>query len=175
MIDIYVIIGISLFVVLGFRDGFSKKIFGFFGIWGGLILSIKFIEPTSDFLIQSLSLDIETAVALGLFIIFVLSILLVNLVYRWFGRSESDTLNIRNRIAGCVLGFCQGLITVSLVLIILSIFDTPDEGDKKSSLLYGKMVRVAPLVFDYSTRWMPTSQAFIDVMKSRIEKFGIPR
>ena len=174
MIDVYNIIGISVFAVLGFRDGFSKKIFGFFGIWGGLIMSIKFMIPMSDFLVEGLALDVETAVVLAFIIIFVCSVIIVNLIYRWFGRSGSDTLNIRNRIAGAFLGCCQGLITVSLVLIMLSIFEIPANEDKKSSLTYGKLLPLAPLVFDYSTRWMPTSTAFSDVMKSRIEKFTLP-
>jgi len=175
MIDIYIIIGIALFVVLGFRDGLSKKIFGFLGIWGGLILSIKFVGPVSDELAQILSLDTDTAVVVAFFAMFILCVVITNIIYRWFGSSGNDTLNIRNRIAGSVLGGGQGLITVSIILIMLSIFDTPSEDDKKSSLLYAKTAHIAPLVFDFSTKWMPTSTAFNDVIKSRIEKFTIPR
>ena len=175
MVDLCIIIGISLFIVIGFRDGFSKKVFGFFGIWGGLIAAIKLVNPIADLLIQSITLDVETAVAVAIVSIFILSVILVNIIFRWFGRSGSDTLNIRNRIAGSVLGCCQGLIAVSVVLVLLSIFDSPSEEDKKGSVLYGKMIRVAPLVFDYSTRWMPNSASFYETMRSKIEKLNIPR
>ncbi len=175
MIDISIVVGIMLFVLLGFRDGFFKKIFGFLGIWGGFILAIKYMNPLSDYAVQWLDFSTEVAVVCSFFAIFLFSVVAVNVIYRWFGRSASDTMNIRNRIAGAFLGCGQGLVTVSIVLIMLSIFDTPAEEDKKSSVLYDKVLRIAPTVFDYSTRWMPTSTAFFDVIKSKIEKFNMPR
>jgi uncharacterized membrane protein required for colicin V production len=175
MLDIYIIIGVSVFIVIAFRDGFSKKIFGFFGVWGGLIGAIKLAGFTTDLLMQSLSLDVESAVAISIAGIFVLSIVIVNVIFRWFGKTGDDTISIRNRIAGSVLGACQGLMAVSLVLVLLSLFDSPSEEDKQGSVLYSKMVHLAPLVYDYSTRWMPESKSFNDEMTSKIEKFRIPR
>jgi membrane protein required for colicin V production len=175
VIDISIEIGLLLFGVLGFRDGFFKKLFGFFGIWGGLILAIKYMNPLSEILSQWLDLSTEMGVVTSFFLIFLFSVLVVNIIYRWFGSSASDTMNMKNRIAGCVLGFGQGVITASLVLIMLSIFDMPSQEDRQTSLLYGKIVGVAPIVFDYSTRWMPTSTAFFDVVKTRIETFRAPR
>ena len=175
MTDICTIVGLSLFVLLGFRDGFFKKIFGIFGIWGGLILAIKYMNPLSDNLTPWLDFSNEVAVVLAFSVIFLFSVIAVNVIYRSFGRSSSDTLDIRTRIAGAVLGFGQGLVTVSLVLIMLSIFETPGEDERKSSFIYDKMLKVAPAVFDVSTRWMSTRTTFLDVVRSKIETFTLPR
>ena len=175
MLDIYCIIGIAVFIVIGFRDGFSKKIFGFFGVWGGLIAAIKLLAPVSEFLGQWMTLDNESAVALTITFIFVLSMILVNIVFRWFGKTGDETLSIRHRIAGSVLGACQGVMAVSLVLVVLGLLDIPSEEDRKGSVLYGKMVHLSPLVYDYSTRWIPDSKSFNDEMTSKIEKFTLPR
>lgn len=175
LVDIYIIVGVLLFGLLGFRDGFFKKIFGTIGIWGGLIAAVNYMNPLSDQVAQWLDFSTELAVVMSFLIIFLCSVLAVNLVYRWFGRSASDTMGIRTRLAGAVLGCGQGLVTVSLVLIMLSIFDTPDEQEKTSSVLYTKMLKVAPVVFDFSTRWMATSTTFLEVLRAKIDKFNMPR
>ncbi len=171
MVDIGIIVGISLFIVIGFRDGFSKKVFGFFGVWGGLIAAIKLMGPAADIVSSMATFDVETAVTIAILTIFVLCVILMNIFFRWFGRTGDETLTIRNRLLGSLLGACQGLIAVSTLLIILTIFDSPSDDDKKGSILYTKMVRVAPFVFDYSTRWMPDAPSFNETMGAKIEKF----
>jgi len=175
MLDIYIILGISTFMVIGFRDGFSKKVFGFFGVWSGLIAAIKLLDVTSDLMTQWVSTDPETSVAFAIGLTLLLSVVLVNLSFRWFGQTGDDTLNIKNRIAGAVLGGCQGLIAVSTVLILLGLFDTPGEEDRESSTLYGGMVKLAPFVFDYSTRWMPSSMSFKEELSAKLEKHTTPQ
>jgi uncharacterized membrane protein required for colicin V production len=175
MVDIYLILGISVFIVLGFRDGFSKKVFGFFGVWGGLIAAIKLLDITADLVSQWASTDPDASVAYAVAITLILSVIIVNLGFRWFGQTGEDTLSIRNRIAGAVLGGCQGLIAVSTVLILLGLFDTPGEEDRQSSVLYGGMAKIAPFVFDYSTKWIPSSMSFKQEMSSKLQKQGTPR
>ena len=175
MLDVYLILGISAFVVVGFRDGFSKKVFGFFGVWGGLIAAIKLLDVTYDLFSQWASTDIDTSVALAIGLTLLLCVVLVNFSFRWFGQTGDDTLNIKNRIAGAVLGGCQGLIAISTLLVILGIFGTPAEEDRESSTLYRGMAKLAPLVFDYSTKWMPSSMSFKEELSAKLEKHGTPQ
>ena len=174
-VDILIIVGISLFIVLGYRDGFGKKIFGILGFWLGFILAIKLIDPVSGMFESWFDASVEVSLVLAFFAIFLVTIVLVNLSYRWFGKSANDTLLIKSRIAGAFLGIGQGLVAVSLLLIMFNLFDYPSEQDRRESVLYRKMVRIAPFVFDYSTQWIPSSRQFFEVMKSKIEKFNIPR
>ena len=41
--DIGILLGVLFFVVLGFRDGLMKKVFGTLGFLGGLICATKFM------------------------------------------------------------------------------------------------------------------------------------
>jgi uncharacterized membrane protein required for colicin V production len=173
--DVLIIIGIILYVALGFRDGFFKKIYGILGFWGGLILAIKMMDGFSEFISEMFDFSPEVCLVLAFFIIFLLTIVAANLLYRWFGASPSDMLQIKTRIGGAVLGGAQGLVAVSLLLIMFNIFDIPSEEDQKASALYKKTLTIAPIVFDYSTQWMPSSQQFFEVLKSKIERFNIPR
>jgi membrane protein required for colicin V production len=173
--DIGIIIGIILYMLLGFRDGFFKKVFGILGFWGGLILAIKFMSPLSEYLMEWMSFSDDVSLILAFFLIFLFVVVAVNLMYRWFGKSGSENLTVKSRMAGAVLGAAQGLVGISLLLIMLSFFDVPEQADRDSSSLYRNIVKIAPKVFDYSTQWMPESKAFFDVIAEKIERFNPPR
>jgi uncharacterized membrane protein required for colicin V production len=174
-IDIFIIIGISLFIVLGYRDGFFKKVFGILGFWAGFILAIKFIDPVSSLISEWMGYSVEVSLVFAFFVIFVATVVVVNLLYRWFGKSTNENLTVRSRVAGAVLGAGEGLVAVSLVLLMFTMFDMPSDDDRRQSVLYTKMTHIAPRVFDYSTQWIPSSQQFFDVMRSKVQKFGLPR
>ena len=173
--DILIIFGITLFMALGFRDGLFKKIYGILGFWGGLVIAIKFMSPFSETLGEWFDFSTEVCLVLAFFIIFLLSLVITNLLYRWFGRSASDTMQFRSRIGGALLGGAQGLVAISLILIMFNIFEIPSEEEQKESALYKKTLKIAPAVFDYSTQWMPLSKDFFEVIKSKIDRFSVPR
>ena len=168
--DVLILIGILVFVLLGFRDGFFKKIFGILGFLAGLICATKFMGQLADYLNVWLGIGGDAALILGFFSIFIAVILLVNLSYRWFGESGSDTLKYWSRLAGGFLGAAQGAVAVSLVLIMFQDLDLISPETKRDSLLYDSSLKIAPRVFDYMTRWMPTSKKFEDELKDIKEK-----
>lgn len=173
--DVLIIIGILLYMLLGFRDGLFKKIYSILGFWGGLILAIMYMDPFSELVEDWFDFSPEVCLVLAFFIIFFVAIVIANLLYRWFGKSSSDTLQLKTRLSGAVLGGAQGLVAVSLILVMFSIFEMPSEGEQQESLLYKKTLRVAPAVFDYSTQWMPASKDFFETIKAKLERFTIPR
>jgi membrane protein required for colicin V production len=173
MIDALILIGLLIYMVLGFRDGFFKKIFGVLGFWGGLICATKFFPLAGGMIISWLDLSKETAFILAFFLIFLLVSLVLNLFYRWFGRSSSNTIKISSRMTGLAMGCVQGAVAISLFLLMLNIFDLPSEENKNSSYLYKPLLKVAPTVFDYSTSWMPESKAFLEELKTSFGQLHI--
>jgi len=167
--DVLILVGVLVFMLLGFRDGFFKKIFGILGFLGGLICAIKFMVPFSNIIMHNLEFSEESALILAFFMIFIMVIIIVNLIYRWFGQSGSETMKIWSRIAGAFLGVAQGLVSVSLILMMLNLFGVPSEDEKQESLLYEDSYQIAPIVFDYSTKWMPASKKFFEELKGKIE------
>jgi len=174
IIDISILVGILLFVALGVRDGFFKKLYGILGFFGGLIAATKLMSPLADVFIDSLGFSEEAGLIVSFFLIFVFFMILVNLLYRWFGKSAAEHMNFWSRIAGGFLGAAQGVVAVSLILVMLSIFDIPDADAKESSVLYDDTVQVAPKIFDYTTRWLPDSKKFFDEIKGKIRSLKLP-
>ncbi|MBI4810748.1 MAG: CvpA family protein [Ignavibacteriales bacterium] len=167
--DILIFIGILLFVALGIKDGFFKKLYGIIGFLGGLIAATKLMSPLADILIDWFDFTRETSMILGFAIVFLFSIVVVNLLYRWFGHSGSESIKFWSRITGGIIGAFQGMVAVSLILVMLDLFQIPGEETKNDSVLYEDTYQLAPTIFDYSTRWMPDSKMFFEEIKDVIE------
>ncbi|MDI6767176.1 MAG: CvpA family protein [Bacteroidota bacterium] len=172
--DILIVVGILLFVVLGIRDGFFKKIFGILGFLGGLICATKFMVPFAETFIDWIGFSEEISLILAFFIIFILFVVLVNLFYHWFGQSGSGTIELWSRIIGGILGFAQGLVAVSLVLVMFSFYDIPTKEDRSDSFLYKDTIKIAPNVFNYMTKWIPDSKMFFEEIKDKISNVKLP-
>jgi membrane protein required for colicin V production len=175
LIDILILVGLALFIILGFRDGFFKKVFGILGFLAGLICATKFMNPVGDKIMRWLDFSKDTSHILAFLAIFLAIVLLEILFYRWFGSSGTGTLKIWSRFVGAIIGFGQGALAVSLILIMLNIIEIPSEEDKKESVLYHPVLNTAPIVFDYTTTWIPESKAFIDELKQHFEKLKFTR
>ena len=173
--DILIFIGLLLYVLLGFRDGFFKKLFAILGFWGGLVIATKLMTPFADRLIEWFDFTPEFSLVLAFLFTFLFISIGVNLFYRWFGKTGSDTLKIWSRLAGSTLGAVQGLVAISLFLIMLNIYDIPAEETQEESSLYKPTIQFAPMVFDFSMQWIPASKAFFEEVRGTLEKFTIPK
>jgi membrane protein required for colicin V production len=169
--DILILLGLLVFIVIGFRDGFFKKVFGIIGFWGGLIVATKFMDPFGDMVASWLNTSDEISLILAFFSLFLFVVVAVNLSYRWFGQSSSESHKVVSRLAGALLGAGQGAMAISIVLIMFSVIDVPDEDTRNESMFYEQCIDVAPSVFDYSTQWIPESKAFYDELKVKVKKY----
>ena len=172
--DILILLGIVAFVVLGVRDGFFKKLFGILAFLGGLIFATKFMSPFGDVILEWLNVGEEASCVIAFFIIFIFIVVIINLLYRWFGKTGSEHLKIWSRVVGGILGAVQGAVAVSLVLLMFNLFDIPSEETKNDSILYDDVIRVAPAIFDYTTKWMPASKKFFEEFREKFENIKLP-
>jgi uncharacterized membrane protein required for colicin V production len=172
--DILIIIGILLYVALGIRDGFFRKLYGIIVFLFALIAATKLMAPFSEILIDSMGFSQETSVILAFFSVFIGVLIIASLLYKWFGKSASDSINVWSRVFGGVLGFVQGVVAVSLILVMLDIFDIPGAEEKEEAVLYEDVYQVAPDILDYTTRWLPSSNKFLDEIKEIIGQVKIP-
>ncbi len=163
--DILILVGLLFYIALGFRDGFFKKVFAILGVLGGLIAAAKFFPTLGDLIKDWLDLSVEVAYATAFFLLFTLISVILNLFYRWFGRSGSETQKLWSRLIGALFGGIQGAVVISLILYMFSIFDEPDQETKEASYVYKPILDVAPLVFDYTTTWVPESKDFLQTLE----------
>lgn len=168
--DILILLGMAVYMLLGFRDGFLKKLFTILGLWGGLVIATKYMVPLGDQFTEWLGSSDETSVILAFVSIFLTVTIVVNLFYRWFGRSDTESLKFVSRLAGSILGAAQGAVAISLLLLMFNVFDIPSVDSQNESLLYTEWVQIAPTVFDYSTQWLPESKKFFEEVEGKLQK-----
>jgi membrane protein required for colicin V production len=173
--DILIIIGLILYMILGYRDGLMKKIFGIIGFWVGLIVATKYMETIGVRFMTWFDLEESIAFVLSFFCIFTMVALFGNLSYRWYGKTSTESLNSFSRIGGAILGAAQGLVGLSLILLMLNIFEVPSEESQNTSMLYNDTIQIAPSVFDFSTSWLPDSKVFYDEMKGLVKHINFAR
>jgi len=173
--DICILVVFIGFTILGWRDGLLKKIFGILGFWGGLVVATKFMTPLGARYEEWFGLTEEAAWIFAFCSIFIVISLVANFSYRWFGKTGSESLKIASRIGGALLGAGQGLVAMSLILIMFQLYDPPTEDTINDSLLYEQVLQVAPAAYDYSTEWIPDSKAFLDELKGKIKHLNTYR
>ena len=167
--DICILVGMALFALLGFRDGFFRKLFGIMGLIIGLIVATKFMGDLGEIIMHMLDFSADISHVLAFSFLFMLAMVAVNLLFRWFGRSSRETLSMRSRFVGAILGLAQGAVSVSLLLLMFGIFDIPSTEERDEAVFYEPVRSIAPMVFDYTTSWMPASKDFFELVKSQFE------
>ncbi|HUN66655.1 MAG TPA: CvpA family protein [Bacteroidota bacterium] len=173
--DILLLVGLIVYMIIGYRDGIQKKIFGILGFWAGLIVGTKLMDTVGTRFMDWFTLDEDPAYVLAFFCLFVGVAIVFNFSYRWFGKIGTESLPTISRIGGALLGAVQGLVALSLILIMFNIFDIPSEEAQNESLFYNETLQIAPDIFDYSTSWLPDSKVFFDELKGKMKHINYAR
>lgn len=146
-LDIIIALIVGLTTVVGFRQGFLRKILGIAGIIGGFILAIQFYKDVGGFLQKLFSLSNAEAFIIA-FIMIVLVIFSAAVWVSRFFTDKNSTLSTINKILGAGFGLLQGVILASVVLSNLALINIPNETIRNSSLLYKMVYPVAPKILD---------------------------
>ncbi len=168
--DILIIVFMMLSFVIGLRDGLLKKLFAVIGVVVALLAATKYMKAGGEFIVAQLKFDAESAHIMAFTLIFITVIVLTNFFYRWFG-GDSKNFKIWDRLAGGVVGMIEGLIVLSLTLILLNVYDFPSKEQKRESDFYKPVLDVAPSLFDQINKLFPNSKKFREEFEGAIEGF----
>lgn len=172
-LDILIILGILFFMVLGFRDGFFKKIYGIIGFFAGFFVAAKFMYVVGQSFSDVLGLSKEFSHILAFCVVFLIFIVLENLFYRWFGTPGSEHQRFWSRVGGAVIGFFQGLIGMSMLLVMFSIVQLPSDATRNESTLYKMVYHFAPKAYDM-TGTTENSKGFLEMLQENFRTIKLP-
>jgi len=164
--------GLLLFGFIGYRYGLFKKIFALLGLLLGLILATKCMTPCGRLLVRWFGFSEEVAYVIAFFWVLLLIILLQNVLYRLIVKKTSS-INLVNRLSGAFLGAIEGLIGISILLLMLSIFEIPTDKTKRGSYFYKPALNFAPSLFDLTVVIIPQSKTFYDMLREGLQKYEI--
>jgi len=165
-LDILIALSITIPTFYGFRRGFLRKFLGIAGIIVGFILAVRFYEPVSGFFNKLFSTDLLVVQVMSfLFIIALIYGITVWLAGLLAGMNAGTSL--LDKFAGTIFGFIQGVIIASVLLFNLAYIDLPDKKVRESSLLYDRVLNVAPMIFDKVISFSPDLKKIYEEYKQK--------
>lgn len=153
LIDLVLFVIAFIGFILGFKDGFVRKIIGFTGFILAVILAINFASGLGKYMEKALGIEYYLSELIAGAVIFIGTIILFAVLKRVIHPFDKVN-NIINQVIGGVIGLIQILFFLSATLYILNIFSLPSDSAKKSSLIYTKVYNIIPdtinLLSDYT-------------------------
>jgi membrane protein required for colicin V production len=146
-IDIIILVVFLLGFILGYKDGFVRKLIGLAGLIIAIYFSILLAKGLGRTIESILDIEYYLAEMLAGILIFLLIILLFSILKRVV--HPHDKVNsLINQILGGVVGSLQMLFFISAVLYLLGVFGVPEKKTVRSSLLYSEVYKLIPATVD---------------------------
>ncbi len=160
-----VIMGVILtfFMYLGFKSGFVKKIISIICLGIALILAIKFSTDVAELIFEPIGATGRLGFILAFATILIVIMLSQSLLYRLLFKKHIEST--WNHLGGVFIGLIEGGLTLSIALIVLSIYlHVPSEETRVNSMFYKPIKNFAPMVFDQINTFLPESEDFYQQM-----------
>ncbi len=160
LIDIIIIAVLLIGFILGYKDGFLRKLIGFIGFILAIVFAALFKNNFGQFLEKHFDIEYYFAEILGGILIFFVTILIFSILKRII--HPFDKINsLLNKIIGGVIGGLQIMFIVSAIFLFLDIFDIPEEKTKKNSTFYQQIYSIIPSTFNLIKGYTPDTEKII--------------
>ena len=171
LIDVFLLGGLVFFLYRGYKGGVTKKLLNLLALIGSIVLATKLMHPVGKMLIDIFLISPLWGYLSG-FALVVITIMGVTIfVYRRF--EGNSIANKSSQFFGVIFGLFEGLIVISLVLLMLKLLDTPEKETREDSLLYKPMVNFVPKMFDLLKSYLPGASAFRRELSETFQEYNI--
>jgi uncharacterized membrane protein required for colicin V production len=150
ILDILIIIPLILYIALGLRDGVVRKLVAIAVLIVGLFLGQILMQPLGQFLAARRIVNPFYAPMYGFLFIFLGLFIVQSFLYRLIAKNYKIG-GVADRIGGTVLGFIEGTIFVSSMLVILALSGFPDRETSRDTRFYKAVVNIAPQILDITS------------------------
>ena len=146
--------------VLGYKDGFVRKLIGIIGFAFAVVSAAVLKDDLGKILENTFGIELYLAEIMGGILIFFGIILIFTLIKRLVHPFDKVN-NLINQLIGGIVGGIQLLYFLSAVFIILNVFDIPSNNVKTSSALYEYTYKIIPITIDYINNYTPATKQII--------------
>lgn len=147
--------------ILGFKDGFIRKLIGTIGFLLAVILGIR-LSAWGGSMVRSLTqFETDFADALGGFFVFLLIILITSIIKRVVHPFDKVN-NLINRLIGGGIGILQILLLVSALLNFMDVFKLPPDKVRNESWFYKPVKGIYSTLFSALKNVTPNFQKSLE-------------
>lgn len=157
LVDLIILIIILIGFVLGYKDGFIRKLVGFIGFILAVYLSIQFASQLGKGLENAFGIEYYLSELIAGAVIFILIIVIFAVIKRLI-HPHDKVNNLVNQLLGGIIGMMQILFFLSAALYILNVFDVPSNNSKKNSLIYGPVYSIIPTTINFVSNYTPDAK-----------------
>ena len=147
--------------ILGYKDGFVRKLIGIVGFVLAVFLSIYFASQLGLVIESVFRIEYYFAEIVGGVIIFVAVITIAMILKRVLHPFDMVN-NLINQIVGGIVGSIQIIYFLSAIFIILNLFNLPEKQTRDQSILYSPTYKVIPLTIQYLSYYTPQPRKLIE-------------
>ncbi len=167
ILDIILFAVILIGFILGFKDGFVRKLIGLIGFALAIFLAITFATNLGRLIESITGIEIYLSEIMAGIIIFLVVIFIFSVIKR-FVHPFDKVNNLLNQVTGGFVGGVQIIFFLSALLIILNIFNEPGKESRNNSFLYDKVYKIIPSTIDYLSEYEAEPKKMIkDYIKDR--------
>jgi membrane protein required for colicin V production len=153
--------GVIIGFILGFKDGFIRKLVGIAGFIVAIVSAVFFAGKLGLLIEGLFGIEYYLAELIGGLIIF-FSIIVIFMFLKRVVHPFDKVNNLINQIVGGIVGSIQILYFLSAIFIIVNIFDLPDKQTRKESLFYTPTHQLIPLTIQYLSNYTPQPRKLIE-------------
>ena len=160
LLDIIIIAIVAIGFILGFKDGFVRKIIGVVGFIIATFLAIKLAAFIGKVIESALNIEFYLSEIIGGIAIFFFVIVIFSIIKRVVHPFDKVN-NIINQIVGGVVGILQILIFLSALFLLLNVFNQPGTKVTSKSFFYEKIIGIIPSVISSVKVYTPETKKMI--------------
>jgi membrane protein required for colicin V production len=165
-IDIIIVVAVAIGFLLGFKDGFVRKLVGIIGFIAAVTIAILFSSFLGRLIESTLGIEFYLAEIMGALLLFI-AIMIVTTILKRVIHPFDKVNNLINQLVGGFVGILQLLFFMSAIFLLLNIFDFPDKKTQNSSVLYNYTYGFIPTSIDFLKDYTPSTE---DVIKDYINQ-----
>jgi len=159
-IDLIIIAVVVIGFILGFKDGFVRKLIGITGFIVAIILAVLLSNSFGKFIESVFGIEYYLAELLGGVLVFV-AIMIVTTILKRVVHPFDKVNNLINQLVGGFVGVIQLLFLMSAILLLLNIFDFPNKKTQNSSILYKYAYGIIPTSINFLKDYTPNTEDLI--------------
>jgi membrane protein required for colicin V production len=160
ILDIIIFLVLAVGFILGYKDGFVRKLIGLIGFVLAVYFGITYSKELGSIIESALGIEIYLAEIIGGITIFLMIIIVFSILKRFIHPFDKVN-NLVNQVTGGIVGAIQILYFMSAFFFLLNVFNVPDKESKNSSVMYEKVYNIIPITIDYLTDYTPATKKLI--------------
>ncbi|GBD87872.1 colicin V production protein [bacterium BMS3Abin03] len=159
-IDLVIIVTVLIGFVLGFKDGFVRKLIGLIGFGLAIITAVLFKKRLGAMVEYAFGIEYYLAeIVAGIAIFF--GIILIFTFLKRIIHPFDKVNNLINQIIGGVVGVVQLLYFLSAVFLLLNVFNIPSKSTRSASAFYEDTYQVIPVTIEFLNNYTPKTEEIL--------------